>query len=123
MKTPSRFLQILGALLLVAATFGQAMAQSNANPPERMTYQGFLVDANGVALGNSAPRNYDVVFRIWNAQSAGTRQWSEQQTVTVDKGYFNVLLGEGSAVNGESRPDLSTVFSGTDVSDRFLRAF
>ena len=120
MKTPSRFLQILGALLLVAATFGQAMAQSNANPPERMTYQGFLVDANGVALGNSAPRNYDVVFRVWNAQTGGARQWSEQQTVTVDKGYFNVLLGEGSAVNGESRPDLSTVFSGTDVSDRFL---
>ena len=24
-----------------------------------MTYQGFLVDANGVALGNSAPQNYD----------------------------------------------------------------
>jgi hypothetical protein len=120
MKTPSRFLQILGALLLAAATCGRAMAQANANPPERMTYQGFLVDANGTPLGNAAPRNYDVVFRVWNAQTGGARQWSEQQTVTVDKGYFNVLLGEGSAVNGESRPDLSTVFSGSDVSDRYL---
>jgi hypothetical protein len=120
MKIPRRLLQLLGALLLAAATGLEGLAQSNANPPERMTYQGFLVDANGVALGNSAPRNYDVVFRIWNAQTGGTRQWSEQQTVTVDKGYFNVLLGEGSAVSGESLPDLSVVFSGNDVSDRFL---
>jgi hypothetical protein len=77
MKIPRRLLQLLGALLLAAATGLEGLAQSNANPPERMTYQGFLVDANGVALGNSAPRNYDVVFRIWNAQTGGARQWSE----------------------------------------------
>lgn len=114
----------LASLLVVLMALGclhvAVVAQSNANPPERMAYQGFLVDANGVALGNSAPRNYDVVFRVWTAQTGGTRLWSEQQTVTVDKGFFNVLLGEGSAVTGEARPSLSSVFAGADVSDRYV---
>ena len=84
MKTPCRLLPLLGALLLAAASAVETRAQANSNPPERMTYQGFLVDANGTALGNSAPRNYDVVFRVWTAQTGGNRLWSEQQTVTVD---------------------------------------
>ena len=79
----------MGAIAL--GQVGQLQA-ADANPPERMTYQGFLVDGNGAALGNSAPANYDVVFRIYNAKSGGTPIWSEQQTVTVDKGYFSVLL-------------------------------
>ncbi len=120
MKTPCRIMNLFGMLVLVLALAGRAMAQANANPPERMTYQGFLVDANGVALGNTAPRNYDVIFRMWTAQTGGSRLWSEQQTVTVDKGFFNVLLGEGSAVSGEVRPALSAVFSGADVSERYI---
>jgi hypothetical protein len=120
MNMTRRLQSLLGALLLATAAAGPAHAQATANPPERMTYQGFLVDANGLALGNNAPRNYDVVFRIWTAQTGGNRLWSEQQTVTVDKGFFNVLLGEGSAVSGEGRPVLSSVFTGTDVSDRFV---
>ena len=65
---------------------------ADANPPDRMTYQGYLVDSDGDPLGNSAPANYDVVFRIYNVKSGGIPIWSEQQTITVDKGYFSVLL-------------------------------
>ena len=43
---------------------------ADANPPERMTYQGYLVDGNGAVLGNSVPANYDVVFRIYDARSS-----------------------------------------------------
>lgn len=96
---------------------------ADGNPPERMTYQGYLVDANGAALGDPAPRNYDVVFRIWQHESStsgGDLLWTEQQTVTVDKGYFSVLLGEGSQVGSEARPALSTVFRGTTASERWL---
>ena len=120
MNTLQRFHRHLAAALIAFSLCGEAFAQANANPPERMTYQGFLVDANGLALGATRPQNYDVVFRVWTAQTGGTRLWSEQQTVTVDKGYFNVLLGEGSVVSGETRPDLSAVFSGTDVSERYV---
>ena len=53
------------------------------------SYQDFL----------SYPKNYDVIFKIYNhetAGAAGNLVWGEQQTVTVDKGYFSVLLGDSS---------------------------
>lgn len=112
---------VLGAAGLVSAP--NALAQANANPPERMTYQGFLVDGNGAPLGKPDPKNYDVIFRIWsseNGSTAGERLWSEQQTVTVDQGYFSVMLGEGTAVPGELRPALSTLFKGGTASDRWV---
>lgn len=111
-----------GVALALALVYVPAQA-ATGSPPDLMTYQGFLVDENGTALGNTAPKNYDVVFRIWSDQlSTDTtkRLWSEQQTVTVDKGYFSVLLGEGAPYTGELRPGLSTLFTGSDVSDRFI---
>jgi len=113
----------LSALLLGACALSLSTAVGQTpNPPERMTYQGFLVGSDGVALGNAAPKNYDVVFRIYSSESGGNPDllWSEQQTVTVDKGYFSVLLGEGSQVGSETRNDLSTVFKGSTASDRFV---
>lgn len=116
-----RLATLVAALgVVLAASAPQAMAQATPRPPERMTYQGFLVDGAGTALGNAAPRNYDVIFRIYDDQSAGNLLWSEQQTVTVDKGYFSVLLGEGAAVGIEAHPVLSNVFKGATASDRFV---
>lgn len=110
----------LAVLLLLPAAPGHA---ADHNPPERMNYQGFLVDGAGVALGNTAPKNYDVIFRIWkgsSTQAATDLLWSEQQTVTADKGYFSVLLGEGASVAGESHGNISSVFSGAGASDRWV---
>ena len=111
---------VLGlALLLLLASGPPGRAQiPNANPPDQMSYQGFLVDANGTALGNASPANYDVVFRIYNAGIGGTQLWGEQQTVTVDKGYFSIRLGQGAQVG--PRPALNTVFLGSDASDRYI---
>lgn len=107
---------VLAAGLLLAGTPRSAFAA----PPELMTYQGFLVDANGVALAGSKPENYPVVFRIFTAATGGTRLWSEQQIVTVDKGNFSVVLGEGTPVSGELRPVLSSVLSGPASEDRYM---
>jgi len=98
------------------------MAQATPKPPERMTYQGFLTGADGVALGNTAPKAYDVLFRIFDAEQGGTLLWGEQQTVTVDKGYFSVLLGEGAAVGGVPNAGIvfSSLFTGATASDRFV---
>ena len=49
-----------------------------------MTYQGYLVDGNGVALAPDVPANYDVVFLIYNVKHGGTAIWAEQQTVKVN---------------------------------------
>lgn len=98
---------------------------ASGDPPELLSYQSYLVDANGVPLGtdgagNSQPANYDVVFRIYDASSQGTLLWSEQQTITVDKGYFSILLGEGTAFGSEPNPTLSTVFTGIGADERFV---
>ena len=107
-------------ILLGILTTGTAFA-ADAKPPEGMTYQGYLTDSNGVPLGNSAPANYDVVFRIYNAKTGGEPIWSEVQTVTVDKGYFSALLGEGASYGSEPyTKEISTVFVGQDISDRFI---
>lgn len=111
---------ILTLALIVLSLAVPGGRAADANPPDRMTYQGYVVDASGVALGNSSPKNYDIIFRVYSEQTAGTRLWSEQQTVTVDKGYFSILLGEGSAYASESRPALSTLFSASDASDRYV---
>ena len=108
------------ALLLLSAS--HAAAQANAKPPTQLTYQGFLTDGNGVPFGNTAPVNKTVIFRIYDALTGGAIKWSAQQVVTVDKGYFSVLLGQGSAVGTEPfTADLTGVFTGSStVSDRYL---
>lgn len=109
------------SLMMLAGV--RPLGAANANPPGLMAYQGYLVDGNGNALGTTAPKNYDVIFRVWNHQTAtgsANLLWSEQQTVTVDKGYFSVMLGEGSAVGSETRGALASVFNSADASDRFI---
>lgn len=111
-----RTLAVLGCgLMLLALPCTRA-----AGPPEAMTYQGFLVDANGNPLATNNPANYPVVFRLFAAPTGGASLWSEQQIVTVDRGNFSVVLSEGTAVAGEPRPLLSTVMS-TNGADRYIQ--
>lgn len=106
-------------LLLAAALAPRSASAASASPPDLISYQGFLTDANGTPLGNVTPKNYDAVFRIYDASTGGTVLWAEQQTITVDRGQFSVMLGEGAATS-QPRPALATVFSGTSASDRYL---
>ncbi|MEI6568945.1 MAG: tail fiber protein [Verrucomicrobiota bacterium] len=100
-----------------------ALRAADGNPPEKLTYQGYLVDATGSPLGATAPKNYDVIFRIYNhetASGASYRLWTEVQTVTADKGYFSLVLGEGGSYGTEARPAISTLFTNVDASDRYI---
>ena len=120
LRTCRPFQAVLCSLILAGLGLApRALAQATANPPERINYQGYLTDATGTALGATAPKNYDLVFRIYDASTGGTKLWVEQQTVTVDKGNFSVLLGEGVNI-AEPRPNLSTVFDSATASDRYL---
>ena len=116
---PYRYTRVL-AIALGILTAPMAVTASNANPPNGMTYQGYLVDATGTPLASTSPANYDTVFRIYSASTGGTSLWSEKQTVTVDNGQFSVVLGEGGAVTGEPHGLISTVFAASDASDRYV---
>lgn len=118
---PAAWRAVFTLVLLALAAFVVPLAQAQSNfPPDRLTYQGFLVDGNGNALATNAPKNYDVIFRIYATQT-GTNSplWGEQQTVTVDKGYFSVLLGEGTVVG--TRPSFASLLgNSTNSSERYV---
>ena len=103
---PLMALRLVLVTLLLTAALGVPICQAQITPPNLMSYQGYLTDGSGSALGVPNPKNYNVLFRVWNAQTGGTvggssELYAEQQTVTVDNGYFSVLLGQGSSYPGE----------------------
>jgi hypothetical protein len=57
--------------------------------PWHVNYQGYLTDD----LGNPMTDTLDMTFGIWDASLSGTELWSEDQTVTIENGLFNVVLG------------------------------
>lgn len=127
MKTPFITLmrvRLLPLMLAMICGFSLTARGATQNPPDMMSYQGYLTDNNGVALGAPDPLNYDISFRIYAGPSGGNAIWGEKHTVTVDNGYFSVMLGSAGAVNTPTpvapRPALSTIFSGTDASDRYI---
>ncbi len=120
--TPTIAARLLAALVLVAATMGSLRAQAPTLSASPMAFQGFLADGDGQPLAADAPRNYDVVFRIYDAETAGVALWAEQQTVTVDNGQYSVLLGNGAAFGDEPRPAVSSLFISGDVGRRYVEA-
>ena len=65
--------RILVPLIIVLAFHPvSSQAQATSNPPGQISYQGFLVDANGMPLATNAPQNYDVIIRIYNQPTGST---------------------------------------------------
>jgi len=123
MKSRIHLAALCGAIvpILLLVALGATLAQAQTpNPPGQISYQGFLVDANAIPLATNAPVNYSVIFQIYNVPSGGTPLWGELQTVTVDRGYFSVLLGQGTSVGVPFTNDLSGLFVGSDASDRYI---
>ena len=105
-------------LLLLATTLGllapDAFAQSKV--PSLINYQGNVRTAAGVPIGNGTATNRLVTFRFWKSPTsvlAADRLWSETQTATILDGNFNVLIGGGAAVSGETNAvtPFASVFS------------
>jgi hypothetical protein len=119
------------AILLIAVglTIGSLSAQT---VPLLINYQGHITAGSGAPLGaagtapnyTSAPINRRIIFRIFDAQTGGTRLWSEQQTVTIALGEFSILFGQGTdavyaGATETPRPPLDTVFT-SGTPNRFL---
>lgn len=70
-----------------------------------INYQGNVRNAAGVPIGSGNPVNRAVTFRFYKSPTsvlAADRLWSERQTVTILDGNFNVLIGNGTPVSGET---------------------
>ncbi|MCL5029274.1 MAG: hypothetical protein M1480_09690 [Bacteroidetes bacterium] len=57
--------------------------------PSTISYQGVLTNNNGTPLNGS----YTMQFGLYTTSTGGSAIWSESQTVQVNNGVFNVLLG------------------------------
>nr|MCU0781856.1 hypothetical protein [Akkermansiaceae bacterium] len=110
---------LLAGLLVFAA--GSLQAQTSM-VPSAMNYQGMLTDANGDPVANAAPENRNVEFRIYSQASGGTPLWGEAQTVTVYRGHFSIVLGNGTAVGGApSGPaSFAAVFANAASADLYF---
>ena len=66
-------------------------------PPDTISYQGFLTDSSGTPINASV----NMAVGFYSAVSGGTLYYSENHTgVTVSNGQFNLLLGNGTPSSG-----------------------
>ena len=101
-----------GPLLLAQ---GPTTVEGVADVAPVLNYQGRLLDP---ATGNPKPNgSYQMIFRIYDAESGGTALWSETKSVAVTNGLFTALLGETSPLAGgifDGRPLWLGVTVGAD---------
>ncbi|MEY3275219.1 MAG: hypothetical protein RL153_484 [Verrucomicrobiota bacterium] len=123
MKPPLSLLRrpMVACLVVVGlACASRCIGQLRPEPPSLLSFQGSLVASDGTGIGDTATVNYPIVFRIYDALTGGRLLWSEQQTVSVYKGAFSVILGEGNVFGNEARPPLASLFTSSNASDRFV---
>ena len=67
-----------------------------AEIPHLINYQGRLTDTDGSPLEGA----YELTFRIYDAESAGSLLWEETHPgVTIQKGIFSIILGSVTDLN------------------------
>lgn len=112
---------LLAALLAASVAGPLTLSAQTSMVPDAMTYQGVLTDTNGDVVAPSAPENRILQFRIYNAATGGTVLWGEEQSVTVFKGNFSVILGNGSAIGAPSgAAAFAAVFTNATTSTLFF---
>jgi microcystin-dependent protein len=90
-------------------------------PPSYLNHQGFLADAQGVPLGSPNPKNYDILFRLYDGPVGGSSLWTERQVVTVDQGRYSVMLGEGQSFGVEPWPSMESILASGTGTARHLQ--
>ena len=74
----------IAIMWLLAATLAQSQA------PQRVNYQGYLVDAGGQPVNTTLA----MTFNLYKVASGGSALWTETQpAVAVAKGVYSVALG------------------------------
>ena len=90
---PVRLHTLFNKLILLLGLL--AVGYAHADVPKLINHQGYLTNATGSPVNASV----SIVFTIYNAPTNGSALWTETRTVTVNKGVFDVNLGETTPIN------------------------
>ncbi len=107
---------ITSVIVLIVILYGikiSSKVYAAAGIYEKINFQGKLVDADGV---NVTDGNYTMDFTLYDAASAGTNVWTEEQTVAVADGIFRVTLGTVTPFDADVF-DNDNLFMGIQVSN------
>jgi len=83
-------------LMLFSLFFLLTVSLTQAQIPQTINYQGVLTDNAGQVVADD---NYALTFRLYDALSGGNMLWEESRMVPVEKGLFDVILGEVVPIN------------------------
>jgi microcystin-dependent protein len=119
MKSSLRSLPLVVLTALLFGPVSSLLAQTIGGAPNTIDYQGKALDAQGAVLAPSTAANYEMTFRIYDAQEGGTIIWAEKQIVTVFRGLFSVRLGEGTTI-GEGTVLQTNLADAFRAASRFL---
>lgn len=88
-----------------------------AQIPQTMNYQGRLEDNSGNPVTDG---NYSLIFTIYDAATNGNSLWTETRTVATEEGFFNLTLGENTAINISTDQQiwLNINIAGNDLTPR-----
>ncbi len=84
----SCFAGTIGMVLCFSIVF--AITTSQAQIPQTINYQGVLTEPSGAVVPDG---NFNLTFKLFDVSTSGTALWIETQTIAVNKGIFNVVLG------------------------------
>ncbi len=99
-------------LVLTSIVFSQDL-------PTTINYQGILKDAAGVVVQNG---NYNLTFKLYDAESGGTTIWNETKTINVVGGIINTQLGSVTPIPSTAFAGMTwlgiTIESGSELTPR-----
>lgn len=93
MKTLIALRSVCLLVVLIAMSVGIAQAQL----PRVISYQGLLTQPSGEPVIDGT---YQLVMRLFNAESGGTLLWEESHSTQLRRGLFNVYLGDQISLAG-----------------------
>jgi len=85
--------------------------------PQQINYQGYLVKVEGTDT-SAVTGNLEMTFRIYDEETGGSELWWETQSVSVENGLFNVLLGTPDSLFTGQALWLETTVGGETLSPR-----
>jgi len=112
-KTFTKLSKVLGVLLLVSTVCN--LTSLHGEVPKLINFEGKLTEKDGTTPISGLKT---ITFRIYESADAGIHIWFETREVTIDNGFYNVLLGSVEPFDPQMKFDnaywLSVQVSGED---------